>query len=347
MAGITVSPDTSATRAPRTATDFAGLAELRAQAGRDAGTVTPEVARQFEALFVQMMLQSMRQAGDVFGDGSDTTYRDMFDQQIAVEMTRGRGLGLAQVLTRQLAPPADAQAQAMRAPDTRDQVTALGGPAPAQPPPELRLRLAAPAHEELAAAAMQPSLALPEEPGTTAQGAQPSWQDWRPQSTEAFVRDLLPHATAAGHELGVDPKAIIAQAALETGWGQKLARDARGVSGNNPFNIKAGPGWDGERLAVRTLEFEGGLPRPKLAAFRAYPDLKTAFGDYVRFLKSNPRYAEALRNGAQPGRFADSLQSAGYATDPAYADKLRSILGSRRLNDMLGQLKNLVGMPTP
>ncbi|MCC7490397.1 MAG: rod-binding protein, partial [Gammaproteobacteria bacterium] len=77
---------------------------MRATAARDAGTVTPEAARQFEALFVQMMLQSMRQASDVFGDGSDTTYRDMFDQQIAMEMTRGEGLGLATVLTRQLAP---------------------------------------------------------------------------------------------------------------------------------------------------------------------------------------------------------------------------------------------------
>jgi flagellar protein FlgJ len=173
-----------------------------------------------------------------------------------------------------------------------------------------------------------------------------SWRNWRPTTPEEFIRDIWPHAQSAGQKLGVDPRAIVAQAALETGWGRNVTRDSRGVSGNNPFNIKADASWDGNRVSVRTLEFEDGLPKQKVAAFRAYPDLKAAFDDYVQFLKGNPRYSEALRNGAQPASFADSLQSAGYATDPDYAGKLRSILGSPRFNDLVGQLKNLVRLPT-
>lgn len=343
MAAIGTSPDHSAIRSPRTATDFVGLAELRARAGRDADTAASatEAARQFEALFVQMMLQSMRQAGDVFGDGSDTTYRDMFDQQMSVEMTRGKGLGLAAVLARQLGLATAQEAPALRELGNADRVAALPGAAvPA------RHDGSTTAGSDEPAAAAGPPQATPRDhaPGP-AEAAY--WRDWRPASPMEFVRDVLPHAEAAGRELGIDPKAIVAQAALETGWGSRVARDGRGISGNNLFNIKAGPGWSGERLTVRTLEFEDGLPKPQSAAFRSYPDLKAAFADYVQFLKGNPRYAEALRNGRHAGHFADSLQAAGYATDPAYAQKLRSIINGTRLGEAIGQLKKLAGVPMP
>lgn len=344
MAAIGTAPDNSAIRSPRTATDFVGLAELRARAGNDADTTASEAARQFEALFVQMMLQSMRQAGDVFGDGGDTTYRDMFDQQIAVEMTRGKGLGLAAVLARQLGLATAQDTPALRELGNADRVDAIPGAAA----PAGRSGSAAAGSSEPAADAgpVQAPRAAPRghAPGP-AEAAY--WRDWRPASPMEFVRDVLPHAEAAGRELGVDPRAIVAQAALETGWGSRVARDDRGISGNNLFNIKAGSGWAGERLTVRTLEFEDGLPRPQSAAFRSYPDLKAAFADYVQFLKGNPRYAEALRNGRHAGHFADSLQAAGYATDPAYAQKLRSIINGTRLGEALGQLKKLGGMPMP
>lgn len=329
---------------PRTATDFVGLAELRARAGGDKGTgeaeVTREAARQFEALFVQMMLQSMRQASEAFGTGEDTTYRDMFDQQIALEMTRGKGLGLADVLVRQLAP-GESAGDGLREPTAADFIAAR--PAAAPSAPAARVAAEQPGHEELLAAASLPALALPPEvparPGP--------WKDWRPATPEQFIRDLWPHAQDAGEKLGVDPRAIVAQAALETGWGRNVNRDPRGLSSHNLFNIKADARWSGERTNVRTLEFEDGLPKPTVAAFRSYPDLKSAFDDYVQFLKGNPRYSNALANGTEPARFADSLQSAGYATDPSYAGKLRSILSSARFNDVVGELKNLARVPTP
>lgn len=324
---------------PSTTTDFRALAELRSRAAADAGSVTAETARQFEALFVQMMLQSMRSAGDVFGDGSDTTYRDMFDQQIALEMTRGRGLGIADVLVRQLAPAQGGTGEARQL-AAKDFVAARIA-APPSPPPA-RFEISSPGAAALEQAASPPALDFGAQPISATQ----SWTNWQPATPEEFIRDVWPHAERAGAKLGVDPRAIVAQAALETGWGRNVTRDSRGVSGNNPFNIKADSRWSGERLSVRTIEFEGGLPKQQVAAFRAYPDLATAFDDYVQFLKSNPRYGNALRSGARAESFADSLQAAGYATDPGYAAKLRSILDSPRLNNLVGQLKTSLRLPT-
>lgn len=331
-----------AVQPPRTSTDFAGLAALRAQAGKDADPATTrEAARQFEALFVQMMLQSMRQAGDIFSDGSDTTYRDMFDQQIALEMTRGKGLGLAELLTRQMSPTQNVPAE-LRAPHDGDFIAARQAAEPSMP--LARFRFAAPDSADLLASATLPAFEVAE---TGAGPAARPWNDWKPATPEDFIRDVWPLAENAGRELGVDPRAIVAQAALETGWGRHITRDSQGVSGNNLFNIKADRRWGGERVAVRTLEFEGGLPRQTVAAFRAYPDLKSAFSDYVNFLRGNPRYTEALQHGAHAGKFVDSLQAAGYATDPDYAGKLRSIMDSPRFSDLVGSLKNLARMPKP
>ncbi len=137
----------------------------------------------------------------------------------------------------------------------------------------------------------------------------------------------------------MEPRAIVAQAALETGWGSRLIRDDAGISGNNLFGIKADARWNGERVSVATLEYEGGLPKPQRASFRAYPDLAAGFEDYVRFLRDNPRYSEALRSGADAGAYADQLQNSGYATDPRYAEKIRSIIASPILGSVGDNLK--------
>lgn len=274
-----------------TAHDFHGMARLRADAARESPEATREAARQFEALFVQMMLKSMRSAGAVLGQQRDTTYEEMFDRQVAMEMTRQRSLGLADMLVRQLGGTGG--------PDWQPQAAARAMPVAASP---------------------------------AVAGAR---NDWRPEDRQQFVRDVWPLAERAAARLDVDPRALVAQAALETGWGSRLIRDGSGVSANNLFGIKADGRWDGERVSVLTLEYEDGLPRPQRAQFRAYPDLRSAFDDYVNFLEANPRYRGALDHGGSTRDFVRGLQDAGYATDPRYAEKIENILNSPALREAL------------
>ena len=285
--------------------DFAGLRKLQAEAGREAPEATREAARQFEALFVQMMLKSMRDAGAVLGEERDTTYEEMFDRQVALELTRNKGIGIAELLMRQLAPDGIAEDAAPSA----------------TPSPNERI--------ETVAALVRPV----------------TRDNWHPEGPDEFLRDVWPLAEQAGRKLGVDPRAVAAQAVLETGWGQKLIRDTQGVSSNNVFGIKADHRWDGDRIGVSTLEYDGGAPRRLRAEFRAYATLRHGFDDYVDFLQGNPRYSDATAGGLNAGEFVQSLQDAGYATDPRYAEKILGILESHRFERTLGGLKDAPDLP--
>lgn len=154
-----------------------------------------------------------------------------------------------------------------------------------------------------------------------------------PQASAApadFVRAAMPHATRAARALGVAPLALVAQAALESGWGERLPRRADGSTSFNVFGIKAGAGWTGDRATARTSEFEAGRPVAQEAEFRAYPSLAAAFDDYARLIASDPRYARARAGAGDSGRYFAELQSAGYATDPAYAEKVGRVLARVR-----------------
>ncbi len=302
-------------------TDFAGLGRLEAEARERSPEATREAARQFEAVFVQMMLKSMREAGAVLAEDRDTTYEEMFDQQISLELTRDKGIGLAELLVRQLGgspeeAPIDQTPLSIRRATADDVQT---GVTPAED-----------------AATPAPDRTLPQA-GLTDEGHR---SDFRPESPEEFLAEIWPLANAAADDLGVDPRAVAAQATLETGWGQKLIRDADGVSGNNLFGIKADRRWDGDRVQVPTLEYAGGVARREHAQFRAYSDLAEGFRDYVDFLKTNPRYGDALSGSGSASEFLTSLQTAGYATDPKYANKIERIMASPRFTETLAQLKD-------
>ncbi len=329
--------------------DFQGLSQLRSEASARSPEATREAARQFEALFVQMMLKSMRDANAVLGEERDTTYDEMFDKQISLEMTRGKGLGMGEMLVRQLGG----------AESPEPTTTAAAGPNPLalllqrmptavranmpELPGLIAPRLSIPDPTELRANLNLQLPAVADLPSPVPAGN--SRGDFRPATREDFVREVWPLAVRAGKQLGVDPRAIVAQAALETGWGSRLIRDDAGVSGNNLFGIKADRAWSGERVTVTTLEYDGGLPKPQRAQFRAYPDLATGFQDYVDFLSSNPRYSEALRAGGSAHEYASRLQSAGYATDPRYAEKIRSIIASPVLGSSGPELKGSGDVP--
>jgi flagellar protein FlgJ len=136
---------------------------------------------------------------------------------------------------------------------------------------------------------------------------------------------LQPFAEQAAKELGVEPKVIIAQAALETGWGRSLIKNSNGGNSFNVFNIKADKGWQGKQAQVATLEFEDGIAKKVNAGFRAYTSFQESFQDYVSFIKSNPRYDNALKQVGNAEHYMHELQRAGYATDPNYADKVMNI----------------------
>jgi len=141
---------------------------------------------------------------------------------------------------------------------------------------------------------------------------------------EGFVASVWPHAERAARELGVDPRALVAQAALETGWGKRHIKRDNGGSSHNLFGIKA-TGWTGERATTGTHEYVNGQRRNEVASFRAYGSVAESFSDYVRMLKNSPRYQSALKAGNDVRGFAQGLQRAGYATDPAYANKIAAI----------------------
>ena len=165
------------------------------------------------------------------------------------------------------------------------------------------------------------------------------------ESPEAFVRDIWPHAERTAERLGVEPRAVVAQAALETGWGAHVMQRRDGSSSFNLFGIKAGSDWSGDSVIKPTLEFRNGLPQHESARFRAYADLGAAFADYADFLTGRPRYATALESAGDGRRFAASLQAAGYATDPLYAAKISRIMQSETMEASMAALKPGRGAP--
>jgi flagellar protein FlgJ len=285
----TTTPRESA--APVDAHDFKQFAALRRSDINDPKALR-EVARQFESIFTKMMLESMRSAsfGDpLFGSDQSDQYRDMFDDQMAVQLTSGRGIGLADMLIRQLSQGG------------------LGAAA------QLPANEGAPAME---GAAVKESGAA----GSNRISGLPIDDAQR----RKFVEEILPHARTAALQLGVDERSVIAQAALETGWGTARPADGSGDS-HNYFGIKAGASWRGERVASDTTEFTDGVAGTERAQFRAYGSVAENMGDYVRLLSGSPRYAAALNTGSDTRAFASALQRGGYATDPGYADKVVAV----------------------
>jgi flagellar protein FlgJ len=155
---------------------------------------------------------------------------------------------------------------------------------------------------------------------------------------------MLPHAQKAAAALGVDPASLVAQAALETGWGKSVPCAADGSCSFNLFGIKAGTSWSGATVNVPTLEFEDGVAVRKVDRFRAYGSIGDSFMDYARLIANSPRYAGALGTGGDVAGFASALQAGGYATDPEYASKIEAV--ARQVRSVSSsQLKSAVDAP--
>ncbi len=290
-------------------TDLAGLTTLKRGAASNDPAAIREVARQFESMFTRMMLKSMRDAvgkDPIFGSDQEQMYQGMADDQMSIQLSRGKGLGLADMLVRQLQKMGVAGAGAVTKTPSQDakitQAGRFGG---------------AGAYTATQRAGAAQSAVAPSPAGSTSAAST--------QEQTKFVHDLWPQAQVAGQQLGVDPRNLIAQAALETHWGRNLPRDASGQSSNNLFGIKASADWTGATVTTDTQEYQGGSAGTTSAQFRAYAAPAQSFQDYVAVLRGNPRYAAALNTGSDVQAFAIGLKRGGYATDPDYVNKISTI----------------------
>jgi flagellar protein FlgJ len=319
------------------ALDPNALADLKRLARNDANS--PEAlraaAKQFEALFLQMVLKSMRAAVPSSGlmDSDETRmFQSLQDQQMTMNLAQGRGVGLAEVLYRQLGGTADGESAA-GATDPLVTAQAHVFPVPAR---AAFSAVRVPQVENSAAAGAIAT--LHEQARTWAadkrQDVATALEARVPEGAREFVNRVWEHALAAADSTRVPAHFMVAQAALETGWGKAELRHSDGTPSYNLFNIKAGAGWDGPVVERSVTEYANGQTYTENARFRAYGSYAEAFRDYARLLSENPRYAAVLGQRDAAG-FARGLQNAGYATDPMYADKLTRIIGGNTLRAAL------------
>jgi flagellar protein FlgJ len=264
--------------------DAQSLAALRARANADPKAAVRDVARQFEALFMQELMKSMRAAtlssGMLENEGSKLG-TDLLDKQFSTQMTGLPG-GLSEAITRQL----------------ERQMGLVPGPIPAAP------------SATLPALAQERPTRIPH------------------KSAAAFVQQHTQAAQAAQSATGIPAAFMIGQAAHESGWGRREIRHADGSPSNNLFGIKAGADWKGPVAEAVTTEVVDGRTVKGVARFRAYASPAESFADYARLMKDSPRYQPVLAQAQDAGSFAAGLQRAGYATDPAYAEKLTRVINT-------------------
>ena len=273
--------------AASTYTDVNGLAALK----RDPNSpqAINAVAQQVEALFLQMMLKSMRDATAAEETDSNEMgmYHDMFDKQVALSISQHADLGIARLLKRQ-----------------------LGGKSPA--PGAIKIG----EHDSAPAVPPVPTAAIAHTPAE-------------------FVNRIMPPIRRAAQGLGVDPSGMLAQAALETGWGQRMPRNADGSPSHNLFGIKAGDDWSGARATADTMEVVNGVATPRRSSFRAYASVEESINDFANLLKNSPRYRDVIAAGRDVNAYVASMGKSGYATDPEYGNKLSQILRSETLTSAL------------
>ena len=332
-------------------TDFSGLSKLKSAAKNSDPDAIEAVAGQFEALFLHLMLKSMRDANAVFAEGnylsssSVDTYQQMLDQQLSVSLSEGSGLGLKDILVKQLANTPSSP-DAIAATNRQHNDTSLHKRIPNQVTNSLTPALEKDKRADNDSSALFSSqstdhlVSVKNHTTDKVQNFKATEQTRQAENIgqnraltvsdisknqRSFIDKLLPIAEKAGGELGLDPKMLVAQAALETGWGKHLVNHPNGSSSFNLFNIKAGSKWQGDTVSKGVVEYRGGISMKQKSQFRAYDSFQDSFTDYANFIKQNARYSEALEQSHTPEKYMQALHKAGYATDPAYSKKVTHV----------------------
>lgn len=319
------------------AIDTQAVERLRSQARNDPQEGLKQAAKQFEALFLNMMLKSMREAtpkDGLFDSDQSRFYTQMLDQQL-VQNLADKGIGLADMVVKQLTQTIDQEQEGAigGAVSLLEEMTAEDGQPLVSLAPAQMKDLPSQLWTNLNRATAKPNFSgiFPASP-TNRVGIATSSESEDPFITAAnqpgrFVQEVLPHARKVARETGIPAHFMIAQAALETGWGKHQIRQADNQPSFNLFGIKAGGSWRGRVVETMTTEYVAGVPQKAREKFRAYNSYEEAFRDYAELLQSNPRYAGVLKSRSATA-FAWGLQQAGYATDPDYAEKLLKIINS-------------------
>jgi flagellar protein FlgJ len=326
----------SADLSTKFALDVQAVNELRIASKKDSHASLEAAARQFEALFMNMMLKAMRDAtpqDDLIDSEQSRLYTSMLDQQLSQSMA-SRGVGLADVMIRQLRgglPPQPEQETPAPASAATGHQSAGDIPSLAR----LQSNLVTQQRVQPSAPVATPELSGPS--SAPAPSANPRMESLAPAAPQPaahshvmeFQARLMPYAQQASQATGIPALFMLGQAALESGWGKRELRGPDGSPSYNLFGVKAGTNWKGPVVESVTTEYVGGVARKSVEKFRSYSSYADAFGDYANLLRSNPRYAQVLAQAVQgldAESFAQGLQQAGYATDPNYADKLSQII---------------------
>ena len=313
MSSYPMNPDQSNSLA----IDVKNLRSIKTAAKQNSPEALKAAAKQFEGLFINMMLKSMRDAVPKSGinEGpAQKTYTAMLDQQLSQNIAQ-RGIGIADMMIKQLKARENTIA-----PDASN----LGNTPQA--------KVSAISNEQSPIAQMakyQEQLAIQ---AAKEAADQPSMGQRLFRGVQDFVNGVADGAQVASQITGIPAAFITAQAALESGWGKRQILNQDGSTSHNLFGIKAGGSWTGKVAKVWTTEFINGAYQKVLADFRSYDSYEESFKDYAALLTKSPRYRGVIANGSSPAGFAEGLQSAGYATDPNYASKLKSIIQNIRVS---------------
>jgi flagellar protein FlgJ len=282
--------------------DANSLNQLKFSSKSDSPEAIMAVAKQFEAVFVNMMLKSMRDATpqeSMFDNEQSRTFTAMLDQQLSQSIA-SKGIGLADVLARQLSktgvtPGAN--------PDQDDGVSA-----------------ALPYNNALLPQKAVQMYTDPDQRNGNSNTASGNG------NADAFQDMMAPHANEASRTSGIPANYMLGQAALESGWGKRMIRGTNGENSFNLFGIKATAGWTGKTVDAVTTEYVNGVKQTRVEKFRAYDSYADSFKDFANLISSNPRYGNAMSNLHDVNAYAQGLQNGGYATDPDYASKLISVI---------------------
>ncbi len=313
----------SADLSGKVAFDANGLNNLKQAAKENSPEAIKGVAKQFEAIFMNMMLKSMREASsqdNPFDNEQSRTFTSMLDQQLSSNLA-SKGLGLADVLARQLSKSGYAATNTMQQAVTDE--PAISGSSPQGGSALIRNPLSpinakALESKSLESKALQ-SNHLPSENSLINNKSLSS-------SASEFQNRMTQHAEAASRATGVPAHLMLGQAALESGWGKREIKAADGTPSNNLFGIKATGNWDGKVVEATTTEYINGIKQKRIEKFRAYDSYADSFKDFANLMRSNPRYEKVMANLQDVNGYAQAMQKAGYATDPQYASKLASVI---------------------